>query len=121
MGARRLTVQLLLLALGGVLALYFKGLDSMLATVYGGGIVLVNTAISIWYYQRARTRAAADAMRTLRYAISSELQRFVVMATLLVLGFGPLGLEPTSLLAGFIALQIGALLTQGFEKRLQSK
>jgi ATP synthase I chain. len=116
MSVRALTLQVFWLVAGGVIVLLWKGDWTAIAAVYGGAVVPVLTAMSIWQYRRACRRAPADAGRTLAYAVGGEVQRFAMLAVWLVLGFGRLGLDPVGVIAGFVALQIAAVVMQGLGK-----
>lgn len=109
--------QLLVALVAGVAIIVFqgweKGLGVALSVVYGSGVALANTLLLMWRLGRSARRQSMDANRQLRTFYLSSVERFLVVATLLVAGMTALGLSPLALLAGFVLGQL-TLLIAGF-------
>jgi len=94
-------VGLLALALG-VVSGWFVGVSLL----YGGSVAMVNAVLLLWRWQRGLTDFHCDGVRHLKSFHRSLLERFFVVAVLLVAGMVGLGLEASAMLTGFIAGQI---------------
>ncbi len=93
-------------------AFFLAGWPSAVAAVYGCSVALVNLALLVWRMHRGK-HAHTDAHRHLRSAYLASAERLAMVIVLLAIGFGVLELAPFALLAGFIAGQLG-LLISGF-------
>lgn len=112
---RRVRRVLLLQAALGAAAMIavfpFGGAQASLAALYGASVSLVNAGLIAWHIRRGGRSSRGDASRELRAILAAGVQRLAVVAALLAAGFGILGLMPLALLAGFVAGQLGLLLS----------
>ncbi len=83
------------------------------SVVYGGGVACTNTLLLIWRLRRCEKRPGLDAGRQLRLFYLSSLERFLVVAALLVMAMVALGLSPLAVAVGFVIGQL-TLLVAGF-------
>ena len=114
---RVLSGQLLVALVAGVVIVVIQGWNTgwhtALSVVYGGGVALLNTLLLMWRLGRSARRSPADSNRQLRMFYLSSVERFLVVATLLVAGMTALGLLPLAVVAGFVLGQL-TLLIAGF-------
>lgn len=114
---RVLSGQLLVALVAGVAIVVIQGWESgwgiALSVVYGSGVALANTLLLMWRLGRSARRAPTDANRQLQMFYLSSVERFLVVATLLVAGMTALGLSPLAVVAGFVLGQL-TLLIAGF-------
>ena len=114
---RVLSGQLLVALVAGGAIVAIQGWESgwvmALSVVYGSGVALANTLLLMWRLGRSARRAPTDANRQLRMFYLSSVERFLVVATLLVAGMTALGLAPQAIVAGFVLGQL-TLLIAGF-------
>lgn len=78
--------------------------------VWAGGLAAV--ANMVWLHWRrwsAANRPALNAEKSLMLLYRTVLERFAVVVLLLYLAMGPLGLDPGSVVAGFVAGQLGLI------------
>lgn len=87
------------LAAGG--AYWLAGMPALMATLFGGGITLINGFLLHWHHHRAVKSARADAGKNLRILMSCAIQRFIATMVLFALGMGALQLPPLALIGGF--------------------
>jgi len=87
------------------------GVASFLAALYGGAVAVVNTALLAWRLQQGKRHMHADGIRHLKSFYRSGVERLVAVLGLLAVGFGFLKLVPLPLLMGFVAGQVGFLLS----------
>jgi len=119
MRKRVFIVQALLITGGMALAVWVRGLDSGMAVLYGGVMVMINTAIQQWGHFRATKIAGNDLGRNMRIIYRTAAQRFFLTLALFAIGIGVLKLEPKFLIAGFILLQLAQVLDWFIESRLR--
>jgi F0F1-type ATP synthase assembly protein I len=119
MRKRVFIVQALLITVAMALAIWVSGLESALAVLYGGAMVMINTAVQQWGHFRASKIAGTDLGRNMRIIYRTAAQRFIVTLALFAVGIGVLKLEPKSMIAGFIWLQLAQVLDWFIESRLR--
>ena len=83
------------------------------SAVYGGAVACGNTLLLMWRLRRCEKRPGLDAGRQLRLFYLSSLERFLVVAALLVIGMVALGMAPLMVAVGFVLGQL-TLLVAGF-------
>jgi hypothetical protein len=114
---RVLSGQVLVALAAGAAIVVIQGWDAgwstALSVLYGSGVALANTLLLMWRLGRSARRAPTDANRQLRMFYLSSVERFLVVATLLVAGMTALGLAPLAVVAGFVLGQL-TLLIAGF-------
>ncbi len=117
-GVRRIVgAQALMALLAGLVVVGAQGWNEgwwvATSVVYGGAVACTNTLLLIWRLQRCEKRPGLDAGRQLRLFYLSSLERFLVVAALLVMAMVALGLSPLAVAAGFVLGQL-TLLVAGF-------
>jgi len=119
MRKRLFIVQTVFLA--GVVALTYLvwNLDSAMAVLFGGAMVVINTVIQQWGHFRAVKTAGNDLQRNMRIIYRTAAERFIITLALFAVGIGVLRLEPKFLIAGFIVLQLAQVLDWFIESRLR--
>jgi len=119
MRKRLFIVQAVLLA--GIAALTFLvwDLDSAMAVLFGGAMVVINSVIQQWGHFRAAKTAGNDLQRNMRIIYRTAGERFFITLSLFAVGIGVLRLEPKFLIAGFIVLQLAQVLDWFIESRLR--
>jgi len=119
MRKRLFIVQTVFLA--GVVALTYLvwNLDSAMALLFGGAMVVINTVIQQWGHFRAVKTAGNDLQRNMRIIYRTAAERFIITLALFAVGIGVLRLEPKFLIAGFIVLQLAQVLDWFIESRLR--
>lgn len=97
-----------------VTAGFFAATDSVasfVAALYGGAVAVVNAALLAWRLQQGKRHMHADGIRHLKSFCQSGVERLVAVLGLLAVGFGFLKLVPLPLLMGFVAGQVGFILS----------
>ncbi len=79
------------------------------SVAYGGLVAALGTLFLAWRYVGGRSREHLGAEWILRHAYRTAMERFVLVACLLAVGFEVLKLAPVWLLAGFIWGQLAWL------------
>ncbi|MGB5259076.1 MAG: ATP synthase subunit I [Gammaproteobacteria bacterium] len=104
-------VQLALVTATSVLFYVWIDATAAAASLFGGGIAMVNVALLLWRRDRADRGRALSAGESIRLLYRSALERFFAVIALFALGLGALELYAPALLAGFIVGQLALLLT----------
>ena len=89
-----------------VIAVYFVGNSLFGISVLWGGVTALANTVLLWCRMRPERNPTADPHRHLRMMYRSSLERFFVVAVLLVLGMMKLHLVPLAILLGFVAGQV---------------
>jgi F0F1-type ATP synthase assembly protein I len=119
MRKRVFIVQALLIIVAMAFAIWVSGLVSAMAVLYGGAMVMINTAVQQWGHFRASRIAGTDLGRNMRIIYRTAAQRFFLSLAMFAVGIGVLKLEPKSMIAGFILLQLAQVLDWFIESRLR--
>ena len=103
---RILLVQAGLVVITAVVLSLIKSHDFLMATLYGGAVIIVSTIYFGW-----RLKIATEAADKTPTVNSVELFkgifiRFLIVIVLLALGLGWLKLQPAGVLSGFIVAQL---------------
>jgi len=104
-----LLVQIGLVVLTAVILTLVKGQEFLLATLYGGAVIIVST---IYFGWRLKVATQTTNAQPSDYSVNSvELFkgifiRFAMVVALLALGLAWLKLQPAGVLSGFIAAQL---------------
>jgi len=119
MRKRLFIVQAVILV--GVVALTYLvwDLDSAVAVLFGGAMVVINTVIQQRGHFRAIKTAGNDLQSNMRIIYRTAAERFFITLALFAVGIGVLRLEPKFLIAGFIVLQFAQVLDWFIESRLR--
>ena len=117
-GVRRIVgVQALMALLAGLIIVGTQGWNEgwwvAASVMYGGAVACTNTLLLMWRLRRCEKRPGLDPGRQLRLFYLSSLERFLVVAALLVMAMVALGLLPLAVAAGFVLGQL-TLLVAGF-------
>lgn len=113
---KALILQVFFISVGFVFSVWYDGLMQPLALLFGGGVAITSTLLMIWRAARCKLLDPQDVQRHLRSLYFSFVERMVAVIGLLILGFGPLAIEPRGLLTGFVMGQTALILT-GFIDR----
>ncbi|MBT8116662.1 MAG: ATP synthase subunit I [Gammaproteobacteria bacterium] len=105
-------LQLTLILVTSVLFYWWNGAGAAVATLFGGGIAMVNVALLLWRRTRAERGRAMSAGESMRLLYRSALERFIAVIALFALGMGVLKLYAPALLTGFIVGQLALLFTE---------
>lgn len=79
------------------------------SVAFGGCVVIVGTLFLAWRLVAGQHREALGAAWVLRHAYRTAIERFLLVMSLLVIGFKLLELTPSGLLAGFVLGQLAWL------------
>jgi len=112
-----LILQIVFVFISAIIAMGYGGLSLAQAILYGGIVAISSTLLMIWRSARCESLDPVDAKRHLRNFYLSFIERMVAVVGLLTLGFGPLALEPTGLLTGFVVGQLGLILAGFFDRK----
>jgi len=102
-------VQLVMLVVIVLIALWWQGSSASIACFYGGGIAVANTLLQRWHLISAAVNAKSDAGMNLRKAYRCVLERWILTIVMFVVGFAVLVLAPVPLMTGFIITQLALL------------
>ncbi len=105
-------LQLTLVMVTSVLFYLWSGAGAAVATLFGGGIAMVNVALLLWRRERAERGRAMSAGESIRLLYRSALERFIAVIALFALGMGALKLYAPALLTGFVVGQLALLFTE---------
>lgn len=119
MRKRLFIVQAVILAVVVALTFLVWDLDRAMAVLFGGVMVVINSAIQQWGHSRAIKTAGNDLQSNMRIIYRTAAERFVITLALFAVGIGVLRLEPKFLIAGFIVLQLAQVLDWFIESRLR--
>lgn len=94
---------------GAAVAYIFAAPLAAGSIAFGGSVSMVGTLFLAWRYAAGGRQENQDAGQVLRHAYRTAVERFMLAAFLLAIGFGILKLAPFWLLAGFISGQLAWL------------
>lgn len=101
------------------LLLLLLGRDAATASFFGGVAAMANTLFLAWGMRAAMRRPAQDARQELSWLVRSSMERFLMVALLIVAGLSWLKLMPVPLLIGFVLGQLTLVIStifSGIEK-----
>mgnify|MGYP001603967188 CR=1 FL=1 len=103
------------------LLFFLLGKDVAKAVFFGGAIAVANVLFLIWCMRAGarRPRQGQDARRELSWLVRFSMERFLMVALLMVVGLGWLKLMPAPLLIGFVMGQLTLIVStifSGIEK-----
>lgn len=95
-------------------AITYIAYDAMAArSIFSGfAVAMANTVLIVWRMWQSEKAQHLDAHKHLRMFYRSGIERLVMVAMLLVLAMGPLGLVPLAVLAGFALGQLTLIVSQ---------
>lgn len=103
------------------LLFFLLGKDVAKAVFFGGAVAMANVLFLIWCMRAGahRPRQGQDARRELSWLVRFSMERFFMVALLMVAGLGWLKLMPAPLLIGFVLGQLTLIVStifSGIEK-----
>ncbi len=96
------------------------GSASFIAVLYGGMVAVANAALLAWRSHQGKRHIHADGLRHLKSFYQSGVERLAALLALLAIGFGVLKLMPLPLLMGFVAGQVGFMLSGLIESKVNN-
>ena len=108
MGAAYRVVGLLAVAVifGASLLFFLLGRNVAVAAFFGGAVAVANALNLIWCMRASAQRPGQDARQELAWLVRFSMERFFMVALLMVAGLGWLKLMPAPLLIGFVLGQL---------------
>jgi ATP synthase protein I len=121
MGAayRVVGVQAITVIIGSSLLFFWLGNNVAMATLFGGAVAVANALFLIWSMRTGAQRPGQDARQELAWLVRFSMERFFMVALLIVAGLGWLKLMPVPLLIGFVLGQLTLVVStifSGIEK-----
>lgn len=104
-------IQLVLVCLAASIIFILSGRFQALSALFGGAMAVLNLVLLEWRRYQADGGRALTAAQSMWALYRSAIERFALVLALFALGMGALRLEPLPLLIGFIAGQLGLLVT----------
>jgi len=114
---RLLLIQTGLVLIAFVVAMLLKSNGFALAVLYGGSASIAGTLVSAWRLIIAADESKLNPSYSVGEFYKSAFFRFVVVITLLAIGFGGLKLNGLGILSGFIAAQLGYIFSRPLRAR----
>ncbi|MDO9063700.1 MAG: ATP synthase subunit I [Sulfuricella sp.] len=88
------------------LSLFWLGRDVASALIFGGAAAVANALLLVWCSRTGARRPVQDARQELAWLVRFSMERFFMVALLIVAGLGWLKLMPAPLLIGFVLGQL---------------
>ena len=113
-------VQAVTVIFGASLLFFWLGRDVAVAAFFGGAVAVANTLFLAWCMRAGAQRPVQDARRELAWLVRFSMERFLMVALLIVAGLGWLKLMPVPLLIGFVLGQLTLVFStifSGIEKK----
>jgi ATP synthase protein I len=101
------------------LFLLLLGKNAAVAALFGGAVAVANALFLIWCMRTGAQRQGQDARQELAWLVRFSMERFFMVALLMVAGLGWLKLMPVPLLIGFFLGQLTLVVStifSGIEK-----
>jgi len=102
-------MQLVMLAVTVLIALWWQGFNASIACFYGGSMAVANTLLQRWHLIGSAEQAKSDAGMNLRKAYRCVIERWVLTILMFAVGFGVLKISAVPLMVGFIVAQLALL------------
>ena len=102
-------MQLVVLVITVLIALWWQGFNAALACIYGGCIAVANTLLQRWHLISSAIQAKSDASMNLRKAYRCVIERWLLTVLMFAVGFAVLKLLAGPLMAGFMLTQLALL------------
>ncbi|GAO34931.1 hypothetical protein SCT_0311 [Sulfuricella sp. T08] len=113
-------VQAVTVILGASLLLIWQGRSVAVAAFFGGAVAVANALFLIWCMRAGAQRPVQEARQELAWLVRFSMERFLMVALLIVAGLGWLKLMPVPLLIGFVLGQMTLVFStifSGIEKQ----
>lgn len=101
------------------LLFFLLGKEAAKAFFFGGAVAVANALFLVWCMRAGAQRSAQDARQELAWLVRFSMERFFMVALLIVAGLGWLKLMPAPLLTGFVLGQLTLVVStifSGIEK-----
>jgi ATP synthase protein I len=101
------------------LVYFLLGKETAIAVFFGGAVAVANALFLIWCMRAGARRQRQDARQELSWLVRFSMERFFMVALLIVAGLGWLKLMPVPLLIGFVLGQLTLVVStifSGIEK-----
>ena len=111
--------QAVTIIFGSAVLFFLLGTPAATATFLGGMIAVANSLFLIWSMRASAQRTVQSAQQELAKLVRFSMERFLMVALLMVAGLGWLKLMPASLLLGFVLGQLTLVVStifSGIEK-----
>lgn len=89
-----------------LLLFFLWGKEAAEAVFFGGAVAVANALFLIWCMRAGAQRPVQDARQELSWLVRFSVERFFMVALLIVAGLGWLKLMPVPLLIGFVLGQL---------------
>lgn len=121
MGAayRVVRLQAVSVAITTSLLFFLLGEEAAKAVFFGGTVAVANALFLVWCMRSGAQRRVQDARQELAWLVRFSMERFLMVALLIVAGLGWLKLMPVPLLIGFVLGQLTLVVStifSGIEK-----
>lgn len=121
MGAayRVVSVQAVTVIFGSSLVFFWLGSNVAMAAFFGGAVAVANALFLVWCMRAGLRRPVQEARQELAWLVRFSMERFFMVALLIVAGLGWLKLMPVPLLVGFVLGQLALVVStifSGIEK-----
>ena len=121
MGAAHRVVSLQAVSVVFVASLIFflLGKSAAKAAFFGGAVAVANALFLVWCMRTGLRRPVQEARQELAWLVRFSMERFFMVALLMVAGLGWLKLMPAPLLVGFVLGQLALVVStifSGIEK-----
>ncbi|PIQ10375.1 MAG: hypothetical protein CO125_11250 [Hydrogenophilales bacterium CG_4_9_14_3_um_filter_59_35] len=101
------------------LLFFLLGKEAAIAVFFGGAVAVANALFLTWCMHAGAQRPVQEARQELAWLVRFSMERFLMVALLIVAGLGWLKLMPTPLLIGFVLGQLTLVVStifSGIEK-----
>ena len=102
-------MQVVMLVVTVLIALWWQGHSAAIACFYGGFIAIANTLLQRWHLIGSAKQAKSNAGMNLRKAYRCVVERWVLTIVMFAVGFAVLNFSPLPLMTGFIVTQLALL------------
>lgn len=116
---RVISLQTVSVVFATSLLFFMLGKDTAKAVFFGGAVAVANAVFLIWCMRAAEQRPVQDARQELSWLVRFSMERFLMVALLIVAGLSWLKLMPVPLLIGFVLGQLALVIStifSGIEK-----
>ena len=103
------TVQAGLAMVGALIGAAVGGAATGLALLYGGLVAMAVSAVLVWRERQSMRHPEWDQYRLFKLFVRAGVERMLLLAGLLAIGLGVLGLAPLPLLLGLVLAQLAWL------------
>lgn len=99
-------MQAVAVIFGASLLLFWLGINAAVAAFFGGAVAVANALFLFWCMRAGARRLGQNARQELAWLVRFSMERFLMVALLIVAGLGWLKLMPVPLLIGFFLGQL---------------